>query len=439
LNSPILKKITLVILLISLGSILTSGMLINYALNRQFQSYLSQAELTRQEQSVKILADIYQANGGWRNFPLGREFFAGSLRYVTDSTGQVVMITRRAAMDPDDQRLLNPLPIYVQGRKVGTAYFGRHPLQNFLTRQDELFHSTINRSIFLSILITGVISLLVAIIFARKLSAPITEMNQIAKNMTAGNLDTRIQNLPHDELGELGNSLNRLTKRLKHVEELRKKMTADVAHDLRTPLTTVRSHLEGMIDTVIPPSPENLESLLEEINRLSSLVEDLQAIAVTDAAVQQFKIEPVALDPFLKDVKKRITPLYQAKGVILGLEKFSPVTLQSDREALTKIFENLLSNAYKYTPAGKKVLIGVEPKENTVSITVRDQGIGISETDLPFIFERFYRTDQSRSRESGGFGLGLTIVKELVEALGGTVNVTSQLGEGTVFKISFPS
>lgn len=439
MNSPILKKISLVILLVSLGGILISGLLINTALNRQFQDYLSQTELSRQEQTIRTLSEIYLDNNGWRNLPpiIGRGFFAGSLRYVTDSKGRVVFITRRAIMRNEDRRFLSPAPVMVYGRQVGTAYFGRNPVHNILTRQDELFRSTINRSILLAILITGFLSVLVAMIFARRLSAPITEMNQTAKDMTAGNLETQIRNLPRDELGELGHSLNQLATRLKHAEELRKKMTADVAHELRTPLTTVQSHLEGMIDQVIPSSQENLESLLEEIHRLSTLVEDLQAIAVTDAAVHQFKIEPVDLKDFLKELLRKIGPLYQNKGVILELEDFPQVTLQSDREALTKIINNLLSNAYKYTPSGQKVRVGVKCENEFISIIVRDQGIGIPAKDLPFIFERFYRTDQSRNRESGGFGLGLTIVKELAEALGGTVEVSSQPGVGSEFTVNF--
>ena len=173
-------------------------------------------------------------------------------------------------------------------------------------------------------MITGIISLLVAYIFARKLAAPITEMNQLARNMTDGNLETRVNNLPQDELGELGVSINQLAEKLHQVEELRKKMTADVAHDLRTPFATVRSHLEGMIDSVIPPSKENLESLLEEIDRLTSLVNDLQAIAIVDSSIQSFRPELIALDLFLQDLFKKISPLYMNKGVHTSIGRDNP-------------------------------------------------------------------------------------------------------------------
>jgi two-component system, OmpR family, sensor histidine kinase BaeS len=440
-NSPILKKITLVILFISLGSVLTSGLFINFALNHQFQNYLTQSELTREEQVVKFLADIYREIGNWQRIPvkfsLGRGMFFGNLRYITDSNGRVVLAFRHGMM-PQRQEIFNSHPIIVGNEQVGTAFFGRTKLQNFLSRQDQLFRGTINQSIIWSILITGIISLMVAYVFARKLAAPITEMNQLARNMTDGNLEARVNNLPQDELGELGSSINQLAEKLYQVEELRKKMTADVAHDLRTPLTTVRSHLEGMIDAVIPTSTENLESLLEEVNRLISLVNDLQAIAVADRSIQQFKQEPIALKLFLQDMIKKMSPLFIAKGVYLELQDIPEVEIYSDRDVIAKILDNLLANALKFTPSGKKVLVDLQNTYDSVAITVRDEGVGIAVKDLPYIFERFYRTDQSRNRESGGFGLGLTIVKELIAALGGTISVSSKLGEGSFFTVTFP-
>lgn len=433
----------MVILVIALGGIILSGVIINVALNRGFQNYLAQIESARQKQAVTALTEFYQENHGWGDFPLPLNMrqnpFFGNLLYVTDQNGQVVFFPRRADIMGLNQNSLITYPIMVNRIRVGTAYFSRSPLQSILSEQDEFFRRTINGSIFWSFLITGLISLVVAVIFAKRLSTPITAINQTAKSMTAGNLDVRVSNLPKDELGELGNSLNQLAARLKEVDTLRKDMTANVAHDLRTPLATVKSHLEGMIDTVIPPSTENLESLLEEIHRLIVLVEDLQAIASADANISQFiKKRPVELGSFLGDIVKKMTPLFQGKGVELIREGVPELAINTDQNALTKIIVNLLSNAYKFTPSSKRVFLSAALIESDILITVRDEGIGIAATDLPFIFERFYRTDQSRNRESGGFGLGLTIVKELVGALGGTIEATSTPGEGSAFTVRLP-
>jgi two-component system phosphate regulon sensor histidine kinase PhoR len=177
------------------------------------------------------------------------------------------------------------------------------------------------------------------------------------------------------------------------------------------------------------------------------LVNDLQEITDADRTRGKFIIEEIKLGPFLEDLVKKLMPLYQEKGISLGITMSETINLYSDRKALTKILQNLLYNAYKFTPAGKKVFIGAESirarahatnEHDLVEIAVTDEGIGIAAADLSFIFERFYRTDQSRNRESGGFGLGLTIVKELTEALGGKVTVSSQEGKGSRFMVQLP-
>jgi signal transduction histidine kinase len=440
-NLPIHKKLTVVILGICLGSILIFGIIVNLTLNRNFQNYLTQMQINREKQVVSSLAEMYQESGDWGNLPFefiwGQSIFFANLRYVTDANGEIVLFFYhgRRLLKPT---MLHSLPILVHNQQVGTAFFGQTAIQNLLSRQDRLYRKTIYESIIWSILLTATLSMIIIQIFARKLSAPIIEMNTLARNISNGNLETRVSHLSHDEIGELGQSINHLTDKLALVEDLRKKMTADVAHDLRTPLATIHSHLEGMIDEVIPASPANLESLLEEVERLTNLVNDLQEISLADRSIQKLKRVPIALDTLINDVVKKITPLFANKGVILELGRIEKVEIPSDRGALAKIMDNLLSNALKYTPTGKKVQIDLEDNHDSISMNIIDQGIGISEKDLPFIFERFYRTDQSRNRESGGFGLGLTIVKELVEALGGKITVSSTVGQGSTFSVHLP-
>ena len=244
--------------------------------------------------------------------------------------------------------------------------------------------------------------------------------------------------MPPDELGQLGMGLNQLAERLSAMEKLRKKMTADVAHDLRTPLATVRSHLEGMIDQIIPSDKKNLESLLEEVNRLTLLIDGLQEIALSDKAIHSFQIEPIELSSYLTEIVRRLEPLFQSKGISLSFNPSDICMVKSDRVALAKILDNLLSNALKFTPPGKNVQLNLKIEGEEVIIEVSDEGVGITAKDLPYIFERFYRTDRSRNRDSGGFGLGLTIVKELTEALGGMISVESKPEEGSVFSVKFP-
>lgn len=446
-KSPILRKIMLIILTVSLGGILILGFILNQTLNHEFQSYLVRSETARQQETIRNLAELYKAGGGWqgRRFAPGPGKMMGNLCFVEDQNGQIVIATRRFMMrggGPGGENL-NPAPIMVNGVRVGTAYFGRSMVQNLITAQDRIFRQAIKHSIVWSMLLTGLLSVVVAVLFAQRFSRPITAMNNSAKSMIAGNLEIRFKDLPRDELGELGSSLNQLAERLMASDKIRKKITADVAHDLRTPLATVKSHLEGIIDQVIPSSRENLESLLEEINRLTILINDLQAIAETDATIHHFRMETIELESFLEDLIHKMAPLFHKKDIDLKLAEpagvtLEPVTIKLDRPALTKILHNLLANALKFTPSGKQVTVNARRLDSSVIIEVHDQGIGISAQDLPCIFERFYRADPSRNRESGGFGLGLTIVKELVEAMGGTIEAESVVGEGSTFRVRFP-
>lgn len=439
-RSPLLQKIVKIILLVALGGIALSGIVINIALERQFRDYLDRVETARRQQVLRGLAEFYLQEGGWPRVPaqigLRRGMFFANLRYVTDRNGQIVLFTRSVINNETNS---TPVPIIINGRRVGNAHFGTSPNQQVLSRIDQGFRITINRSIFGSILLTGLIALVIAALFAKKISTPITAMNGIAKNMTEGNLSSRIADLPRDELGELGASLNKLAGRLQQMNELRRKMTADVAHELRTPVATVKSHLEGMIDEVIPPSKQNLLSLLEETDRLTSLIDQLQEIATAEANVRHIHKEPLELAAFLAEAVHKHTALFQEKNLTLTLTlQAAPGTVITDGAAVSRIMDNLLTNAYKYTPSGKTVAVILSDQGDSVTITVRDQGIGIAAADLPFVFERFYRADPSRNRESGGFGLGLTIVKELVEALGGRITVSSQLNQGSEFAVRLP-
>jgi signal transduction histidine kinase len=193
-----------------------------------------------------------------------------------------------------------------------------------------------------------------------------------------------------------------------------------------------------MIDQVIPPAKENLESLMEEVGRLTSLIDGLQEIALSDKAIYNFEIKALELSSFLSETAQRFEPLFKAKNLVLQCSADEPGVIETDREALAKVLDNLLSNAMKYTPSGKEVRLALSIVGNAAFIDVSDQGTGISAVDLPYVFERFYRTDHSRNRESGGFGLGLTIAKELTEALGGTISVVSKLGEGSTFTLKLP-
>ena len=220
-------------------------------------------------------------------------------------------------------------------------------------------------------------------------------------------------------------------------EKLRRRLTADVAHELRTPLATLQSHMEAMIDGVWEPDTARLTSCHEEIMRISRMVGDLEKLSKYESENLILHREAFDLSELVQHIIKNFETEFMSKHVSLDFKgEVSPVFADSDK--ISQVIVNLLSNALKYSPAGKTVQIIVAHDKNWTVLKIKDTGIGISSEDLPHIFERFYRADKSRNRESGGSGVGLAIVKAIVDAHGGKISVSSVMNEGTEFTVSLP-
>ena len=255
-----------------------------------------------------------------------------------------------------------------------------------------------------------------------------------------GNLDIRIDNVDKStyETDQLSNSINYLVSTLEKEDTLRKRLTSDMAHEIRTPLTTLQSTIEAFLYGVWEPTEERLESCHEEIIRLSKLVEKLENITRLEEEKIDLKIEKFKLNDEVMQIVDLLKPQYENKNIKLDLKYSEEIIINSDKDKIKQIIINLLSNAFNYTNEGGNVEIDLKKREDKVSISVRDNGIGISNEDLPFIFERFYRVDKARDRKTGGTGIGLTIIKALVDSLGGTIDVRSRLGKGSVFIVELP-
>ncbi|MBL0386499.1 HAMP domain-containing histidine kinase [Tumebacillus sp. ITR2] len=274
---------------------------------------------------------------------------------------------------------------------------------------------------------------------AKKVTAPLQEMRQTAERMINGQLDARAEVVGEDELADLGRTLNELAERLQRQEVLRKTMTADIAHELRTPLSTLKSHMEAFEDGIWEPTPTRIHSCSEEIERLIHLVRDLELLMHMDAPDFTLNLRLEDLGHVVKNAAESTRAAFLQKGVELQVDDLTPVLLQIDPERVTQILLNLLSNALKFTGSGGKVCVTLAHSADHCVLTVSDTGIGISPSDLPFVFERLYRADKSRARTQGGGGLGLTIVKRLVVAHGGTVSLESEPGRGTTATVLLPT
>jgi two-component system OmpR family sensor kinase/two-component system sensor histidine kinase BaeS len=254
-----------------------------------------------------------------------------------------------------------------------------------------------------------------------------------------GDLGVRVPGRYPGELGELAASFNQMTEELARADNLRRNMTADVAHELRTPLSVIQGKIEGVLDGVYPAAPEHLEPILEETKLLAHLVEDLRLLALAEAGQLSLNRESVDVADLLRDSQVNFGPQASDRGITLALDLPSELPLaEADRRRVAQVVGNLLTNALRHTSQGGCVTLSAAAVEDAVEVSVSDTGTGISVEDLPYIFERFWRGEKSRSRAGGGSGLGLAIAKQLVEVHGGSITVESVPGDGSVFRFTLP-
>ena len=252
-----------------------------------------------------------------------------------------------------------------------------------------------------------------------------------------GHLAERTRLAGSDELAYLGHEFNQMATNLERQEKLRVKLTNDMAHELRTPLTTIQAYLEAMDDGVVELSRENLALVLGETQRLGELLEGLQELGKLEKPA--LKHESVDVADTLGAVVASLGIVAEDKGLTLSLDHpKEPLRIQGDEDMLATAFRNVISNAIKYTLAGGSVVVCASASDSQVEIEIRDTGIGIEAQELPFIFERFYRTDASRSRETGGTGIGLAVTAEVIKGHGGRIEVQSEPGVGSTFTIYLP-
>ncbi|SFE02780.1 Signal transduction histidine kinase [Paenibacillus catalpae] len=318
----------------------------------------------------------------------------------------------------------------------------QHQSQDMNMTSTPAFDTHFEQALVQSVLWTAIFGIVLAIVIslfvAKRITAPLIQMRSVAERMAKGELTSRTEVHGKDELADLGHSLNYLAEQLLLQEQLRKTMTADVAHELRTPLATLKSHMEAIIEGVWEPTPKRLESCFEEIERLRFLVGDLEQLTEVESPNFKLNFKEENINSVVHHHIGASQAAFKKKGVELLFQDQGNVHAHIDRLRFGQIMANLLSNALKFTPKGGNVTVAVTEQGQMVCISVTDTGVGIDAKELAFVFERFYRADKSRDRKSGGSGIGLTIVKKLVEAHGGTIEIGSQKDKGTTVEFHLP-
>lgn len=273
----------------------------------------------------------------------------------------------------------------------------------------------------------------------RRLLIPLSDLVAAADAVAKGDLSVRVEENGRGGLGRLAHAFNRMTAELELAERRRRNLTADVAHELRTPLHIIQGNLEGVLDGVYEPTPAHIEATLAESRALARLIEDLRVLSLAEAGELPLAHETVDINDLLADAETSFSGQAEVAGVALRAE-LPPdhLTVQGDAGRLDQVLTNLVSNALRFTPEAGEIVLAARRVWEGVEITVRDTGQGIAAKDLPYVFDRFWRGDAARNRNTGGAGLGLAIAKQLVRAHGGTIDVASTPGQGTRFTVTLP-
>jgi len=434
--------------------------LTNFLLEKHFKEYVIQNQERKNREIVSLISQQYKPDGGWdahviENIGINA-LEQGMIIRVVDSSGRAIwdatvhnnglcqqmiahMARNMSSRYPNWKGgyAENKYPVTYNLNEVGRVEIGYYGPYYF-NDNDLAFINTLNGLLVSVGVFSLFLSLLIGALMARRLSTPISKVINTARLISRGYFGDRVAVQSNTkEISMLTETINNLAETLEKQEALRKHLTANVAHELRTPLATLQSHMEAMIDGIWEPDAERLKSCHEEIMRIKRMVGDLEKLA-------KYESENLILNKTSFDVSeliKHIIQNFEMDFINNGLDvKFygEEEVIFADKDKISQVMVNLLSNALKYTPEGGRVEVKVKGAEDITEISVKDTGNGIPEEDLPYIFERFYRADKSRNRLTGGAGIGLTITKAIVEAHKGKIQVQSKVNEGTEFIVLLP-
>ena len=299
--------------------------------------------------------------------------------------------------------------------------------------------SAVNRSLFWSGLLAVGGGILLIGLLSRRILAPVQSLTVAAQQLGKGDLKQRVSDEAPGEIGQLARTFNVMAENLEKAEQQRRSLVADVAHELRTPLSNIQGYLEAVKDGLMQPDEKTVDTIYQQVVHVVQLVEDLRVLAMAESGTLRLQREAGSINELLNQTADAFRPRAEAKGVDLSVQVPPDLPdVPMDRTRIAQVVANLLENALFHTPEGGSVTLSAQNGNSVVTVAVNDTGSGISSEDLDLVFERFYRVDPSRARSTGGTGLGLTIAKQLIEAHGGSIGVESSVGRGSRFFFRLP-
>ncbi len=396
------------------------------------------------------LENYYQNQGSWKSIESifdsprgGMNGMVGMMNQhllLADVSGSVVADTQATQIGDQlsSTELAASIPIIVHGKTVGYLFsIGGMDLN---TGNIQVILNRLNRGVLLAGVISAGLGLIVSLALAYTLLRPVRALTVAAQKLAEGDLTQRVEVHGDDELATLGRTFNQMADSLQQAEESRRAMTADIAHELRTPLAVQRANLEALQDGIYPLTVDNLAPVIDQNHLLTHLVEDLRTLALADAGQIELERTPTDLITLLRNVMERFQPQAVSQQVnLIVTPPADPLpAVLVDPIRIEQILTNLLSNAMRYTPPGGMISLAIALTLTTALVRVHDSGPGIPAEAIPYIFGRFYRVEKSRNRMAGGSGLGLAIARQLARAHGGDLTVANHPSGGAVFTLILP-
>jgi signal transduction histidine kinase len=386
---------------------------------------------------------FYVDNGGWEGVQSVVEdtaHFSGAHIILVGTNGTVVGDSEGELVGRNyTNSQQGSLNLTWENELVGRAYVTADPTAEEYVAPFLRLSASMNRSLLLGGSVAIGIALLLTLVLSRRMTSPIAVLAGAARRLGHGDLSQRVRLQGEGEVTALAQAFNSMAADLEYAEQLRRNMVADVAHELRTPLSNIQGYLEAIRDGMIEPDAPAIRSLSEETALLSRLVNELQELSLAEAGELKLVYQAEDVTDLVKQAVTPWQPQLTAREISLSLELGDDLPLVNiDWQRVNQVLHNILENAVAHTRKGGTIKVAASQKGKWVEVSVSDTGEGIPAEDLPHIFERFYRVDKSRARATGGSGLGLTIARRLIEAHGGTIGVQSKLGEGSRFSFTLP-
>jgi two-component system OmpR family sensor kinase len=455
-------RLTLAFTLVTVVTLGVVAVLANLRAGEAFRLYLSYSDPSRYEPLVQTLATYYRSHGSWQGvestlariavIPGGMTSRMRGMTFLAESQLQIVLADAKGRVLYDGVRtrpgrqltadeVAAALDVEVNGERVGRLVVAL-PIQSaVLGPIEQRFFDRMRQLLLAGAVVAGALGVLLGLAFSRSLSAPLQRLATAARAVAKRDFSHRVQVGGSAEVAEVSLAFNEMSAALEQADDLHKDLMADVAHELRTPLSVLQGNLQAILDDVYPLDKAEISRLYDQTRLLSRLVEDLRELALADAGKLHMNLRPTDVEQVLQSTVDHLAPAAEQSGVHLTVQAAGLPEVQADPDRVAQVLHNLLANALRYTPAGGSITVSASATDDDVEVSVADTGEGIAPEALPHIFDRFWRADRSRAHGdywTGGSGLGLSIAQSLVRAQGGRIWAESTLGKGSKFYFTLP-